>query len=239
MSLPLLMSKIIDIATAHANSLGIGNPAMESLGCGWVLSRVAIEMNRWPMVNETYSISTWVESWNRHFSVRNFCVTNAQGEPLGYASSVWMVLNMQTRENAGLAHLSLSPELITGETCPIARQGKHMTIVDMDRVGEVPRGAISATSQPIEHTFRYTDLDFYRHVNTVRYLSLLLNQFTLEEMDKTAVKRIELAFMREAHYGEPVSLLRADDGLTTAFSIVDAADQTPLLFSTITRMPRE
>ena len=31
MSLPVLTSKIIDIATAHAKSLGIGNPAMESL----------------------------------------------------------------------------------------------------------------------------------------------------------------------------------------------------------------
>lgn len=33
-SLALLTSKIIDIATAHANSLGIGNPSMEALGCG-------------------------------------------------------------------------------------------------------------------------------------------------------------------------------------------------------------
>ena len=46
-SLPLLTSKIIDIATAHANSLGIGNPAMEARGCGWVLSRIAIEMGRY------------------------------------------------------------------------------------------------------------------------------------------------------------------------------------------------
>ena len=33
-SLPLLTSKIIDIATAHANSLGIGNPAMGARGWG-------------------------------------------------------------------------------------------------------------------------------------------------------------------------------------------------------------
>lgn len=38
MSLPLLVSKIIDIATAHANSLGIGNPSMAAMNRGWVLS---------------------------------------------------------------------------------------------------------------------------------------------------------------------------------------------------------
>jgi len=44
MSLPILASKIIDIATAHANSLGIGNPDMPDTDMGWVLSRLTVEM---------------------------------------------------------------------------------------------------------------------------------------------------------------------------------------------------
>lgn len=240
LSLPLLTSKIIDIATAHANSLGIGNPAMESLGCGWVLSRIAIEMERYPVVNETYILTTWVEAWNRHFSVRNFMISDGNGNPLGYATSVWMVLNTKTRENYGLGHLSLLPDMITGEKCPIEGISKHLTIIPEDeQLGEeLPRGVIRATSPAVEYTFKYCDLDFYRHVNTVRYVSMLMNQYSLDEMDSSQVRRLELSFLRESHYGETVRLLRNDDNLHTSFALSDAADGTPLMFGVVVREPR-
>ncbi|MBD5194582.1 MAG: hypothetical protein HDS87_02500 [Bacteroidales bacterium] len=246
MSLPLLTSKIIDIATAHANSLGIGNPVMDHLGCGWVLSRIAIEMERYPRVNETYTLSTWVESWNRHFSVRNFRVDGEDGKPIGYATSVWMVLDMATRSNAGLSHLSLSDEMIDGTRCPIDRISKHTAIVPMNFSGELPRGAIRATAPGVNHVFGYCDLDFYRHVNTVRYVSLLMNMFTLEEMDRSFVRRLELSFLREARYGETVRLLRVDDDLHTSFALSDAAgapedEERPgeeVLFAIVVREPR-
>ena len=215
MSLPVLTSRIIDIATAHANSLGIGNPSMQSLGCGWVLSRLSIEMERYPRVNDTYRISTWVEGWNRHFSTRNFAVSDASGNPLGYASSVWMVLNYNTRENAGLSHLHLAPDMICSEKVPIARSGRH---------------TVTKPSCPVRsYTFKYCDLDFYRHVNTVRYLELLLNSFTLEEMDDCVVRRLDLAFMHEGRYGETVNILSQRDGSQIDLALADAASGEPLL----------
>ena len=51
LSLLVLTSKIIDIATSHANSLGIGNPAMEHLGAGWILARLTIEIKKYPKAN--------------------------------------------------------------------------------------------------------------------------------------------------------------------------------------------
>ena len=236
MSLPVLTSKIIDIATAHANSLGIGNPAMESLGYGWVLSRLAVEMMRYPKVNETYTVSTWIESWNRHFSVRNFKVEDAEGNPCGYASSVWMVLNWKTRENAGTSHLVLNEDDILGDSVPIARQGKHRPIVSES--GTMHGGALLATAPPVLKQFGYADLDFYRHVNTVRYVSMLVDCFTLSQMDETQIARLELAFMREGRYGENVCLLRADENLHTSFALSDAEGGTGLLSAAVVRRPR-
>lgn len=247
-SLPLLTSKIIDIATAHANSLGIGNPSMQSLGCGWVLSRIAIEMFRYPAVNQIYSLTTWVESWNRHFSVRNFMISDQNGEPIGYASSVWMVLNFNTRENYGLSHLSIPADIISDHPCPIAKFGRHPNIVVDSQDEDLPRGVVKASIPPVEYTFNYCDLDFYRHVNTVRYVSLLLNTFTLEEMDKTQIERLEMAFMHESHYGERVTLLRADEeiqteegniGIQSHFTLTPAAPDAPTYLSAkITRRLR-
>lgn len=238
MSLPALTSRIIDIATAHANSLGIGNPAMEARGCGWVLSRLAIEMNRYPKVNETYSVTTWIESWNRHFSVRDFMIADAAGIPVGYAVSVWMVLGTRTRENAGLSHLSLPECMVSSRKCPTARPGRHPVVVDAGHEDPLPCGAVRATAPGVVRTFGYADLDFYRHVNTVRYVTMLLNRFSLREMDETQISRLDIAFMREGRYDEPVKVLRADSGLHTVLSMADCADCTPLLSASVSRLPR-
>ena len=51
MPLSLVMTKIIEVATLHANSWGVGYADMIRNNEGWVLSRVTIEMLRYPKVN--------------------------------------------------------------------------------------------------------------------------------------------------------------------------------------------
>lgn len=241
LSLPLLTEKLIDIATLHANSLGIGNPEMVHLDAGWILSRLTIEMERYPRVNEDYSVSTWVEGWNRHFSTRDFSICDGKGNIIGYARSIWMIIRTTDRSNVGLGHLSLPGEFIAGNPVPIATQSKHVRILSPD--AELPESSrdLSATEQPFNYQFQYSDIDFYRHVNTIRYIVLLLNRFTLDDFDRTFPRRFELSFLHEAVYGQRVDILRHDspgDSLSSSFSIVDAATRTPLLFARFIRAPR-
>ena len=44
----LLTERIIDVATEHANSWEVGYARLIIDNQAWVLSRVAIEMKRWP-----------------------------------------------------------------------------------------------------------------------------------------------------------------------------------------------
>ena len=241
MSLPLLVSKFIDIATAHANSLGIGNPSMSDMNAGWVLSRLSVEMDSYPQANDTYTISTWMESFNRHFSLRCFKVESPDGKVFGYARSVWMVMDTVNHTNVGLSHLSLPEGMVDGTPAPIATQQRHVPIVVKDSLQEFPKGALVATEPPFLYRFKYCDLDFYRHVNTVRYVTLLLNQFTLEEHDAAYVKRLELSFLHEAKYGMETCVLRSDsdDKLLSSFQISNHADNTPLFFARLLRIPRK
>jgi acyl-ACP thioesterase len=235
LSLPLLVSKIIDIATAHANALGVGNPAMASLHCGWVLSRVAIEMESYPKVNSNYTLTTWMERFNRHFSERIIMISDTDGKIYGYARTIWMVLNTETHESMDLSHLNLNTDMVSDRPCPIERQGKHHLVLPKDYEGEMPRGALRATAPDWEYTFRYCDLDFYRHVNTVRYVSLLLNRFDLERMDANRVKRLEISFMREGKYGTSVRLSRSEseDGKDVAFAISDKDTNAEIMFARV------
>lgn len=228
LALTVLVSKLIDIATTHANLLHIGNPDMKDINAGWVLSRLTIEMDHFPSGTELYSITTWVESWNRFFSERAFRIDDQEGNAIGHARSVWMVINTDTHENAGLSHLSLPAEMISGKECPIARQAKHREI------------APSTHGDPL-YTFKYCDIDFYRHVNTVKYITLLLNQYSLEEFDRMRVRRFEISFLHEARYGMMVEIrsTSADDS-TRAFALCDhnAENAKPMIYARISLMPR-
>lgn len=224
MALPLLVTKLIDIATAHANSLGIGNPFMPKPGCGWVLARLTIEMDHYPEVNSDYTISTWVESWNRHFSERAFRICDPDGNVYGYARSIWMVLDTETRANYGLANLNFDASMIADEPCPIERQEKHRTITD---------------PHPVSYRFKYCDLDSYRHVNTVRYVDLLLNQFSLDTYDANCVGRLELSFLHEARYGMTAELHSEETAPgRRAFFLKATEEDTPILYSRLNLNPR-
>ncbi|MBO4965115.1 MAG: hypothetical protein J6C81_02480 [Muribaculaceae bacterium] len=241
LALPLLAEKIIDIATLHANSLGIGNPAMEHLNAGWILSRLTIEMDRYPAVNENYSISTWVEGWNRHFSTRDFRICDAEGNTIGYARSIWMIIRTTDRGNVGLDHLSLPEDFIVGNPVPISTQAKHVKILPPGTQLPDHSRDLVATEPPFHYRFQYSDIDFYRHVNTIRYIVLLLNRFTLEDFDRTYPRRFELSFLHEAIYGQSVDILRHDlsaDPRSSSFSIADSLSGQPLLFARFLRSPR-
>lgn len=235
LSLPELTGNLIAVATSHANSLGIGNPWMEeqNMHAGWVLARLTIEMTQYPEVNETYELKTWMESFTRHFSVRSFSISTDAKGICGYARSIWMVMDTENHTNVGLSHFHLAPELIDGTQVPIPLQAKHTFIFPMEEADKADAHSLTATSPAVKHRFLYCDLDSYRHVNTVRYVSLLLNQFTLKEHDDNMVNRLELSFLHEAKYGKETLLLRSEDKTEriNSFLLLDGEDKSPLMFA--------
>lgn len=238
LALTALTANIIEVATLYANSLGIGNPTMAHLHAGWVLSRITIEMERYPQVNTDYTVSTWVESWNRFFSLRAFEITDNDGKVCGYARTVWMVLNTDTHENFGTGHLHLPEEVIAPRECPIPMQMRHKTILPPDSPARA--SALVATAPTATYTFKYNDIDFYRHVNTVKYVAILLNQYSLQQFDEFLPNRMELSFMHEGKFGETIDINRYDDSdELSSFSFSPAGKpESPIMFGRISLKPR-
>lgn len=173
---------------------------MAHLGAGWVLARLTLEMTAYPAAYSVYNITTWVETWNRRFSERCFEITDDHGHTLGYSRSVWVVMGTDSHTNIGLAHLTLPDGIVSTKPCPIPRQTKHPALTEDNHEVNVAR-----------YTFQYTDIDFYGHVNTLRYLQLLQNRFPLSLYATHLLHRFEIAFMHECHYGETATILSAPE----------------------------
>lgn len=239
LALTILTANIIDVATAHANQLHLGNPDMTDVDGGWVLTRLTIEMQRWPAVNTEYTLTTWIETINRHFSERVFEMTDSKGDVLGHARSIWMIIDTVNHTNLGISHFDLSKIPVRGDEVPITRQGRHRPIL-MPEEAEGHNNVLTATAPVRKYTFKYCDIDCYRHVNTVRYITLLLNQFSLDQMDTHRLQRMELSFMHEARYGMTVDIMSAVSTQDNQYIFTLCQEDNhlkPLLFSKIVLVP--
>ncbi|MCM1033701.1 MAG: thioesterase [Odoribacter sp.] len=195
MPVTLIAARAIELATLHANALGIGYSNLSEHSMGWVLARLAIEIYRYPGINETYSMTTWIESLNRHFSDRCFEMTDTGGNTLASIRSMWVAIDTQSRSMADLGNLPIgSIPIDTTRKCPLGRCRQ-------------PAIAPGTTVETTRYSFKYTDIDFNRHVNTLRYLEAVLNLRPLEFYDSHIITRLEASFDRECHFGDTVELV--------------------------------
>lgn len=195
----LLTARIIETATEHANALGIGYAQLIKKNIGWVLSRLSFEMSRWPGINENYTLLTWIETYNRRFSERNFAVLDGEGNEIGLARTVWSAIDFAKRTGADLSEFERDSFPVYDRPCPMDKCPRIMPLGD------------DATAE--EYTVRYCDLDFNRHFNTVRYVELLLNHWPLEHYDAHTLRRLDILFNRECHYGEQLTLRSQGDDI--------------------------
>ena len=197
MPVTLIVERMIEVATNHANQLGIGFATLSPLGKAWVLLRVGLRMERVPDINSYYTVSTWIESWNRLSSERCFCFTDYEGRVMGYARTVWGTIDVESRTIADLTYLAERATMCPDRACDVPRVRNHPALPD-DRVRIIP------------YTFVYSDLDFNRHVNTVRYISHIIDCKPLSHYDEWRIGAFEIVFRNECYAGQTVDLFVDD-----------------------------
>ncbi|MBR5843083.1 MAG: acyl-[Bacteroidaceae bacterium] len=193
MSLSFLVGRIIKVASLHADSWGVGYEKMIASRTAWVLSRLSIEMKRFPAINENYTLETWIEDYNTRFSTRNMAILDSRGEVCGYARTIWLVLDLEARRTANMEELNELRTYVLDRPCPI----------------DPPTRMRAEEGEKIDSfAVCYSDIDLNRHVNSARYVEYLLNQYPFEWFDNNRVARFEIAYAHEARPGIEIDVYR-------------------------------
>ncbi len=189
LTLSVLGNHLLDCAGFHAGERGFGMNALRSHRCTWVLSRLVMELEDLPRRGEEFVIRTWVENVYRLFTDRNFALLSKEGNPFGYARSVWAMIDMETRKPADV--LALYGDGIVAymcdEECPIRKPGRIKS----------PAGAV-----PMSYRVRPSDIDVNGHVNSVKYIEHILDLFSSEAFGEKRIQRFEVAYVAESRYGD-------------------------------------
>lgn len=205
MPISLIIERVIEVATEHANALNIGYAKLIERNVGWVLTRLSIKVDEYPGINDEYSLTTWIEGFNRLYSDRCFSMCDASGRTIAHIRSMWVAIDMEKRTAADLSPYIADVPLCPA-TCPIPK---------LSKMSALPEAALSTP-----YTFKFSDIDFNRHVNTVMYVRHILNQWPLSFFDAYQISEFDIAFHQECYCGETVDIRLHQDGLAAHSEIV-------------------
>ena len=184
---------VLHAAGDDAHARGFGIDALAGNNYGWVLSRMAIEMDYMPVQYSKFTLHTWISDYNRLSSTRNFTLTDDSGREFGRAVSQWCMIDYATRMPVDM------------NTMAKAHEGN---MVDAPSPCERPRRIGVVTSEPVvEHRVVYSDIDFNRHMNTMRYIDIIFDSMPIEVPEKLVGFRLDMNFMKEARYGDSLVLM--------------------------------
>lgn len=181
-SLKSLTNYILITAGKNADENGFGIMELQNKNLTWVLTRLLIEMERIPTENDTISIETWVYKIGTLFTIRNFRLADQSGESIGWASSTWAVMDMQTRRSVQLNSIPSMQHYLIPEPVPI---GEPHHLADAD--GE-PANSFRV---------RYSNIDVNNHANSLFYIEWISDCFSLDFYLRNSIRRFEINFLKE------------------------------------------
>ena len=185
---------LLRCSSMHAGEHGFGYSQMIEQHRVWVLSRLVLELDSLPQSQDLFNIKTWVSRIYRQFTDRHFTLSRADGSIYGHATSIWALIDTDTREPADLTQLAdggFTEALIPEVSSPIAPMGR-IKLKEPERLQT--------------HKAAYCDLDINGHVNSIRYIEMLIDLFSPETLKKTPLRRIEMAYCLESYWGDQLEI---------------------------------
>jgi medium-chain acyl-[acyl-carrier-protein] hydrolase len=184
-----LCSYFQEVAGRHAEHLNVGYTHMREMGMAWVLSKLAIEIKKFPSWGEDFYLETWPLGNERIFYRRDYRLDDGN-ENMVSASSYWIPLDLHNKR----------PKLIPIDEAVLrANQGRF----GLNRSFESIPG-VNANNMSVPVTARYSDLDQNRHVNNARYVEWIFDYLWPDIPGNGMPRFFEIEYKQEVKPGDVV-----------------------------------
>ncbi len=182
---------IMDLATEHGSSLGLGRQDLEQKGLIWLITKTKIRLIHRPEMLQKVTAATWPAPPGKIQCIRYY--TLSDGETLlAEAKNEWVMLETATGRLHRVA--DAYPSDID-----------HCTDTVCDTPFCRPSPDFSEAGQLASYTVRSVDIDGSHHMNNVAYVRQVLGAFTCKELEEMDIQEIEVAYRAQCYEGETLS----------------------------------
>ena len=178
-----ILETMQETAGTHSLMLGCGRDELLRKDMVWVLSRCELQMERYPAIGETVTVTTFPMPTRICFFPRYYIFLDGQGDMIGKAGTLWLLMDTKTRR-------MLPP----GDVGRLIPDNRDLT-VPMNlpaTVGQLQGDEFVSEYRPV-----FTDMDVNGHVNNTRYADWLCNTLGIGMMTKYELSSVILNYHRE------------------------------------------
>lgn len=185
-----------DIASNHANHLGVGFEDLSKNELAWVLSRKKVRFYDFPQMGETITVRTWPKGLQQKiFFMRDHDMTGADGRLLAVSTSAYVLVSTRARR-------IMLPNALDR---PVPDNNGLSALDEVLEKLPAPDDELqSCCTLPVG----YSSVDVMGHVNNARYIEWIGDCFSLDEHRSNRPHWLQINYLNEVLPGEQVTLQR-------------------------------
>lgn len=196
-----------DVASRHAMFLGIDDfSLLEKDNAMWVITKTKVKINKLPLWNDDVSIRTWPMGADGVRCNRCYQIIK-DNEILINGITEWVIIDATTRT------------LRKVETTSYPNDIDWITEKSIEEKFRRFKDDFTENDVVYKRLIRSGDIDVTHHTNNVTYITMLLDTFSVKELENMSLKEIEVSYINESFEGETLSIYRKKREDGTYFSI--------------------
>ena len=156
-----ILSIFQDVASIHAEEIGIGYEQMLKQNIYWMLSRVRFDIKKQPTLNQVVIVETWPHQKGRIDFDGDMKISSLDGETLIVAQSKWCVIDTINRMLQRTDNINYN-----GECLPNKNYEDKFVKVSLPE---------QEPTYKYSHNVSFCDLDHNGHMNNTNYANLVLD----------------------------------------------------------------
>ena len=197
LKLPVLLDFLQTAAGEHADILHFGIKDLNKENDTWVLSRLRIEIEKWPAAGETIVLKTWPKGIDRLFAIRDFMVYDNDENITIKAASYWLIVDRNTKR----------PKIPDDEF--LKREYPDISAIDK-KIDKIP--PLSKPEYSSQFVVTDNEIDINGHVNNVWYAHWIMESIPQDVREKMDIACFEINYLSEVFAGENIT---AETGKST------------------------
>lgn len=184
-----------DVASEHAEALGIGFAAMAARNSFWLTVRTRVRFYERPAIMSNVQLATWPAAPDKTRCERSYRLSQ-EDKILLEGRTQWCIYDTEKRAVRPTAEAGFPDDIcymdeLTLNT-PYARFHHDFSEEECALIYTVPSG----------------DIDVGRHMNNVAYLRALTNSFSVAELEALNVSEMEIMFCLPCFEGDRLQIMR-------------------------------
>lgn len=210
LKLSSLLSFLEESACLSADELGFGYSVIQPKNIGFILVNWYIELYRPVRLGQPLEVHTWPLPPKKLIFLRDFELF-CHGEKVGAATARWCMIDTQ--------NYSMLPVSVFFKEEDFKNYNTERSVDAV--VWKIPRVGGSAQVR-YRKPVTYSDYDHYFHVNNTKYADFMMDVFSVEELSRKFIRKVQITYVKQSKAGEELDFLREDlDGCTLVEGVAD------------------